>query len=216
MLRRALFVVPFVALAACGSSTTPSSSSSGGDGGATNDGGGGPGSSGGAAASPCAVTRAYVERCAGANELNCGPEKYDAWCAANDQKINSNAYRRAEAKCLPDVSCEPDARRDCEYKAYGSEQPTAAQKSLVEAYCQTCDPSNAAGCVTRAVTYDAAGGPKKVADVFIAAWELADPIVDSIREQCTGAALPPGPDPCEKRFASCAAGPYLDSVPECP
>jgi hypothetical protein len=162
------------------------------------------------------VTRDFIIACAGEGELDCGKDKYAAWCSEKDQKSNSEAFRRAETKCLPNVGCDASARRDCEYGSYAGEKPTDAQKSLVEAYCSTCEPADTTGCATRSVTYDPAGGPENVTDIFVAAWELSDAIVDQIREKCTGAALPAGSDPCEKRFGSCAAEPYLDALPDCP
>jgi hypothetical protein len=207
---RRLAVFPFVLASACSSSeTTPSTAGT--DGGSTNDGG----SDAAGTADLCAATRAYVIECAGENELDCGASNYDAWCADKDQKTNSEAFRNAETTCLPTVGCDTDARKDCEYKSYSGQKQTDAQKSLAEAYCATCEPSDT-GCVARVVTYDAAAGPKGVTDVFIAVWELADPIVDQIREKCTGTALADGTDPCPKRFGSCAAGPYLDGIPDCP
>ena len=204
----------FLVWACSSTESTPGTSSSGGtDGGTTNEGG----SSGTPAPGDiCTVTRSYVIDCAGESELDCGKDKYAAWCTEKDQKTNSEAFRRAELKCLPTVGCDPNERRDCEYKSYAGEKPTDAQKALVEAYCLKCEPADTAGCATRAVTYDPAAGVASVTDLFIAAWELADPIVDQIREKCTGTALPDGPDPCPKRFGECAADPYLDAIPDCP
>lgn len=164
----------------------------------------------------CEVTRALTEKCG--EDLLCGSD-YDAWCDAKDKSVNSEAYRRAELACLPDNDCDATARSDCEYRSYASATPTAAQEALVEAYCQTCEPSDVAGCSARSTTYDPAGGPAKVPDIFVAAWELADPVVDEIRSKCTGAGLDAGAADtaaCAKAFASCAAGPYLDAVPDCP
>lgn len=213
-IRRFAFVPLSVALVvACSSSeTTPSTGGTGGTdgGGSTNDGG----DAGPASGDVCAATRAYVIQCAGESELDCGASKYDAWCKEKDQKTNSEAFRKAEIQCLPKVGCDADARKDCEYKSYSGQKQTDAQKSLVDAYCSTCEPSDT-GCAARVVTYDTAAGPKGVTDVFIAVWELADPIVDQIREKCTGTALPAGSDPCPKRFGSCAADPYLDAIPDC-
>lgn len=204
-------VAAFVWACSSKESASPTSNPSEGDGGVTED-----GAAGGGSASVCAATREYVLRCAGEGELDCGPASYDAWCASKDQKVNSEAFRKAEAKCLPTVGCDADERKDCDYKSYASETQTAAQKALVTAYCATCERDDTAGCASRVVTYEPSTGPAQVTDVFIAVWELADSIVDQIREQCTGAALPAGTDPCAKRFGSCAAGPYLDGLPECP
>lgn len=158
-----------------------------------------------ATVSPCAVTRAFVERCGA--DLNCGPAGFDAWCAANDAAINSDAFRRAEAACLPTVECDAKKRDACEEAHYATETPTAAQRAVVAAYCASCEP----GVATCAA--DAVSDPKK--DIYVAAWELADPVVDEIRTRCTGAALDAGAS-CEKAFGSCAAEVYLDRVPNCP
>lgn len=213
IIRRFAFFPFVVALVwACSSSETTPSSPAGTDGGATtNDGG----SSGGGGGDLCAVTREFIIRCAGEGELDCGKDKFAAWCSDKDRQVNSEAFRRAEVQCLPGVACDADERRDCEYKSYAGATPTDAQKSLVDAYCTTCEPSDT-GCAERVLTYDQALGPKGVSDIFVAAWELADPIVDQIREKCTGTALPAGADPCPKRFGACAAEPYLDAIPDCP
>ena len=213
MLRPLLLVTVLLApLAACGTSGARGTGAANGDA-AAPDGG----KVGG---SICAITRDYVTRCAGDDELNCGAAGFDAWCAANDEAVNSDAYRRAETKCLPEVACESSARRACEYGSYADETPTAAQSALVLAYCRTCEPADVAGCTTRSTTYDAGAGPSVVGDIFIAAWELSDPICDLIREKCTGGALDAGASmdaaACASAFASCAAGPYLDAVPDCP
>lgn len=168
------------------------------------------------AASTCEITRAYTVACGG--DLNCGPSKFDAWCAQNDSVINSESYRRAEALCLTKANCDPDLRRDCEYKSYATATPTAAQKAIVAAYCQTCEPADPTGCATRKTTYVPSAGIKSVDDVFVAGWELADPIADEIRTKCTGSALDAGTADggCLKAFASCAGDVYIDRLPDCP
>ncbi|MBX3258566.1 MAG: hypothetical protein KF782_02535 [Labilithrix sp.] len=168
----------------------------------------------------CGITRAYFEGCGNDGDLNCGADGFDAWCAANDAAINSEAYRRAEALCLTDGNCDGAKRRACEYAHYNDETPTAAQRALVAAYCETCAPSDVAGCEARSTTYDPAEGIEGVDDIFVAAWELADAIVDEMRTECTGAAAAPdaGGDlaACAKAFAGCAAEVYLDRLPDCP
>jgi len=169
-----------------------------------------------AAPSTCAITRAYVLACG--EELTCGNAKFDAWCAQNDVAINSESYRRAQASCLTKDNCDGKKRRDCEYRTYATATPTAAQKAVVAAYCQTCEPSDAADCAIRKTTYDPAAGIESVDDVFVAAWELADPLVDEIRTKCTGSALDAGTatGACLKAFASCAGDIYVDRLPDCP
>lgn len=170
------------------------------------------------AESTCEITRRYTVACGG--DLNCGAAKFDAWCAQNDAVINSASYRRAESLCLEKTNCDPDKRRDCEYKTYATATPTTAQKAVATAYCQTCEPTDTSGCVTRKTTYDSSKGIKSVDDVFVAAWELADPIDDEIRTKCTGAVLDAGPATpdggCLKAFASCAGNVYIDHLPDCP
>ena len=179
---------------------------------------------GGAAAdakpeSTCAITRAYFEGCDDGADLNCGSSGFDAWCAANDEAINSEAYRRAEALCLTQDNCDGDERRACEYEHYNGETPTAAQKALVEGYCETCEPSDVAGCTKRSTTYESAKGIDSVSDVFVAAWELADDVTAEITTKCTGAAATDaGSDvtACAQAFAGCAADVYLAHLPDCP
>jgi hypothetical protein len=163
--------------------------------------------------SPCEATRAFVEACGG--DLTCGPEAFDAWCEENDRAINSDAYRRAEATCLTEENCAPASRRRCEYGSYRDETPTAAQAALVRAYCQSCEPGDVDGCAERETTFAPGSDPSQVSDLFIAAWELADDLVDDIRERCTGGVLDAGAD-CARAFASCAGAQYVDRLPDCP
>jgi hypothetical protein len=158
--------------------------------------------------------------------LTCGASKFDAWCALNDTAINSESYRRAEALCLLKQNCDGLARRDCEYRSYLTAKPTTAQKAVVAAYCQTCEPTDTAGCITRKTDYDAVVGPKSTDSVFVAAWELSDTLDDQIRTKCTGtaldagvaAALDAGGDaaPCYKAFDNCAGDLYVNALPDCP
>lgn len=174
--------------------------------------------------STCERTRAYVTKCNeqlpdGGDELTCGDDKFDAWCDANDKAINSDTYRRAEAKCLTTANCDGNARRDCEYRSYATATPTNAQKQVVAAYCQTCEPADPT-CASRKTTYDPTLGPASTDDVFVAAWELSDALDDEIRTKCTGAALDAGVGPdaatCLKQFANCSGGIYIDHLPDCP
>jgi hypothetical protein len=186
------------------------------DGGATEQDAGSP--------STCALTRAYTTACNkllpdGGDQLTCGDAKFDAWCDLNDKAINSAAFRRAEALCLTTANCDSLARRDCEYRSYATATPTAAQKQVVAAYCQMCEPADPGGCASRKTTYNPALGPKSTDDVFVAAWELNDPLADAIRTGCTSPADGgAGPDAgaCLKSFASCAGGLYIDRLPNCP
>lgn len=164
----------------------------------------------------CEQTKAYALGCgATVKDLNCG-EKFDAWCQANDSAINSAAFRAAQKTCLVQANCMPNVRKNCEYKVESAFTPTTAQKKLVEAYCATCEPGVGA-CLTSHTTYDPNKGPNSVDDVFVAAWELADPVVDEIRTKCLGADAGAGDaGSCLKTFAGCAADVYLSRVPDCP
>lgn len=176
---------------------------------------------GGAAAaqSTCERTRAYFEGCGNEGDLNCGAAGFDAWCDANDSTINSEAYRRAEATCLTEDNCDGADRRACEYTHYNDETLTASQSALVAAYCETCEPSDIAGCTERSTKFDASKGIGSVPDIYVAAWEFADAIVDEMKTSCTGAALADaGSDPaaCAEAFSGCAADIYLSRLPDCP
>lgn len=210
-----------------GDAATPATDAPSGDGSATDaarDAGTGTG------ASTCELTRAYTVDCnAGSDagdQLTCGAAKFDAWCALNDQAINSDAYRSAEAVCLTHANCDGLARRDCEYRSYAMATPTTAQKNVAAAYCQTCEPMDTAGCAKRKTTYDPAKGPNSTDDVFVAAWELNDTLADQIRTKCTGTALDGGieaqldaggvANPCLKAFGNCAGDIYVNALPDCP
>ncbi len=180
-----------------------------------------------AEASTCEITRAYTVECNVGSDagdpLTCGAAKFDAWCELNDKAINSESYRRAEAMCLIKKNCDGFDRRDCEYRSYLTAKPSNAQKQVVAAYCQTCEPADPTGCVTRKTDYDPNVGPKGTDSVFVAAWELNDALDDAIRTKCTGSALDAGafdggPDasPCYKAFDKCAGDIYIDALPDCP
>jgi len=181
--------------------------------GSDTDGSGDAGSDG---PSICAITRAYLLACS--KDLTCGPEKFDAWCVDNDRVLDSDTYRNAEAKCLVTANCDQGKRHDCDYRTYNNATPTTAQSALVAAYCATCEPGDKAGCATRSTTYDVQQGPDAVTDIFVAAWELADPVTDEIRVKCTGSALDAGTGDaaCAAAFSDCSGGVYVDRLPNCP
>lgn len=208
-----------IALVACDGDSGSSPSDDGGPDapgdarGPATDGGGGDDAAD-AAASTCAITRAYAVACGTEKDLTCGPSGFDAWCEANDRAINSDAFRRAEAACLTADRCKPEAREDCEYRSYTKESPTASQAALVAAYCTTCEPG-AADCAARHTGYD--GGSGSVDDLFVAAWELSDPLVDEIRAKCTGPdAGSADAGACLRAFAQCSGGVYVAHLPDCP
>jgi hypothetical protein len=233
--KRSLLVLTLAALtgggiaafiAACSSDSSSAPAGGGGGDAAPDDGR----PDGATAVSTCELTRAFILDCnqgsdAG-DQLTCGAAKFDAWCASNDQAINSDAYRRAEARCLTHASCTNATRADCEAKSLAMDRPTAAQKNVVAAYCQTCEPADPTGCAMRKAGYDPAKGPDSTDDVFIAAWELNDVLTDQIRTKCTGTALDGGieaqldaggvANPCLKAFGNCAGDIYVNALPDCP
>jgi hypothetical protein len=224
--RLPVLTVALLALAACGASALVSgcSDDKNTSAGTTPDASSGVDAAQPALGSICEVTRAYVIACSkdkpdAGDQLTCGAAKFDAWCAANDTAVNSESYRRAQTQCLgASASCEPNARKDCEYKTYATATPTDAQKQVAVAYCQTCEPADVTGCTTRKTTYDPAAGPAGVDDVFVAAWELNDALANEIRTKCTGSAADGGANvaACLKQFGTCAGGIYLDRLPDCP
>lgn len=191
-----------------------------GDAGPTDAAGGGDGDGG--AVPPevtCAQERTFVETCRG--ELTCGAAGFDAWCKERVGRVDSAQRARAIAACFRADLCQERPRLDCVYGHYARERRTASQEALLAAYCATCEPGDLAGCAARTTTYDAAAGPASVTDQFLAVWELADPLVDGIRAQCTGAdagagAADAGASACARAFSRCAGGVYVDALPDCP
>jgi hypothetical protein len=169
----------------------------------------------------CDLTKAYEVGCGRGGSLTCGDAGFDIWCAQNDAVLNSAAFDRGEAMCSTQANCDAAKRHDCDYQSYASATQTVAEGQLVAAYCATCEPQDAAGCATRATTYNQAAGPTSATDIFIAAWELADPVVDEIRVKCTGLALDAGTGAdagaaCAQAFSTCSGGIYIDHLPNCP
>jgi hypothetical protein len=227
VIRGAIAVMPALAtIAACTDNTSGSPATSDPDAGAGTDssldGSDSVGRDSGEDANPkttCSITRAYGEACGSANDLNCGRDGFDAWCEANDKALNSDAYRRAEALCLTEDNCDIDKRHDCEYEHFNDETPTTSQKALVTAYCEMCEPSDVSGCTMRSTTYDSAKGIDSIGDIFIAAWEIADGVVDEMKAKCTGAAVDDAGaniTACAKAFGDCTADIYLARLPDCP
>lgn len=161
----------------------------------------------------CEVEHDYATACNTLDDLTCGADMFDAWCAGEDPLINSDAYRLGEAMCLTAANCDADARHDCQYRSYPTRTPTAAQKSLVLAYCTQCAPSDVAGCQTQSIAYNA---PADATDIFIAAWELSDALVDEIRTTCTGLTDAGAPTNCAKAFSDCSGNIYVNHLPDCP
>jgi hypothetical protein len=189
------------------------------------EGGGGDASDGAVTTDVCALERQHAVDCK--LDLECGADKFDAWCKDLDAKTNSLARRDGERKCLSPKNCLTRDLRDCIYKSYAQATRSSAQEALLGAYCQTCFPADVAGCKTASVAYDVTQGPAGVTDVFLAVWELSDALTDKVRASCTGGALTDagagdagdGGDAgfdCVKAFASCAGGFYIDALPDCP
>jgi hypothetical protein len=170
---------------------------------------GGLSSDAGGARAWCAALGEKQDRCD--QQRECGPN-FDAWCA-QQSLTNSRAFEAADTSCVAVPDCKSATRADCRYQKYQPSQLTASQRSLITAYCATCSVTN---CEQSLTTYDATKGPSGVSDAYVAAWELSDAITDKIRDACTGAALPGRDGNCPAAFGNCAAGVYLDALPECP
>lgn len=172
----------------------------------------------------CTKTADYEIGCGRGANLTCGDAGFTKWCALNDTAINSAQYDRAELSCLTTANCDQPKRHDCDYQTYNGDTLDTAQAAMVQAYCQTCEPKDVAGCAKRQTTYDPKAGPDSVSDLFVAAWELSDSLVTKIQQTCTGGALDAGVDAsadggvaaCAKAFSDCSGGIYVDALPSCP
>jgi hypothetical protein len=164
----------------------------------------------------CDLTKTFTLACSGS--LTCGDAGFDLWCASNDSLINSRQFRDGQRQCLvAPRNCNSDLRNDCQYRTYASQARSTAQQKVVDDYCATCFTQDVAGCKQRSVAYDPDAGPASVPDIFVAAWELGDTLTTDIDTKCTGAALDGGPDAsCDRAFADCAGGLYIDRLPNCP
>jgi hypothetical protein len=167
----------------------------------------------------CAQELAYFTTCkVDPKDVNCGVEKFEAWCKDNQTKTESDQLVRAKASCLVAKNCSEESRKGCIYESYAAQGLSPAQKKLVDDYCATCEPG-VPTCATAHTTYDPKKGIDSIDDLFIAAWELAEPLVAQIHAKCTGPAIADaGADAgtCERRFAQCAGGIYVDALPNCP
>jgi len=167
----------------------------------------------------CAQELAYFQTCdVDPKDITCTATNFEAWCKENQTKVDSEQRTRARAACLVAKNCAKNARNACIYTTYNTLTPSAAQAKLVADYCQTCEPG-VATCATAHTRYDEAAGPDSIDDLYLAAWELADPLVTTIDQKCTGAAFADaGADAgtCARRFAICAADVYVDALPNCP
>lgn len=164
----------------------------------------------------CPATRAYTLACG--RELLCGTTGYDRWCAQQERDLSSRQLIEAQIACSTPTRCDAKLRRDCQYSRYAAPL-TAAQDSLLRAFCQTCAPADGT-CATTAIAYDADAGPDGVTDLFLAVWESSDTLAAEMQRACTGGALDAGADggraACEKAFGQCAGGVYVDRLPDCP
>lgn len=167
----------------------------------------------------CAQELAYLQACGvEAKDVNCTATGFEAWCKENQTKVDSEQRARARAQCLVAPNCASRDRNACIYDVYNTLTLGPAQQKLVADYCQTCEPG-VATCTTTKSRYDSSAGPASVDDIYIAAWELAEPLVNEIDRKCTGAAFADaGADAgtCAKRFAACAGDVYVDALPDCP
>lgn len=167
----------------------------------------------------CAQELEYFAACkAPPNDINCTAAKYEAWCTLNQAATDSDQRVRARAACLDVKRCDPNLLKDCLYKSYGTQQQSPAQAKLVADYCATCEPGDAT-CATRKIAYNPANGPSSIDDVFLAAWELSEPLTVAIDQKCTGPAIADaGADAgsCQKRFGNCAGSLFVDALPDCP
>jgi hypothetical protein len=176
------------------------------------------GADGAGPSSSCAAQKAYLIACGGdAGDLTCGAAKFDAWCEATDSKVNSAQRKAAVIACSTSANCDSTKRADCEYRSYAAASLTVSQASLVQHYCETCAPTAVLACSSSVIQYDSVAGPSAATDIFLAAWELADSLTQQVDAKCTRSALDGGPDAsCEKAFAECSGGLYIDALPDCP
>lgn len=167
----------------------------------------------------CAQELAYFTTCnVDPKDVTCTAAKFEPWCKDSQEKVDSEQRTIARAKCLVAANCDPALKNACIYSTYNTLALSTAQQKLVADYCQTCEPG-VATCAAAHTVYDPAAGPKSVDDLYIAAWELATPLVNAIDQKCTGAAIADaGADAgtCARRFATCAADIYIDALPNCP
>lgn len=147
--------------------------------------------------------------------MQCGPDKYVAWCHTNEIAVDSEQRITARALCLGTDYCEPAVRGDCIYEQYNDLAMTPAQTALLEHYCAACEPADQAACKTRTQHYD--GNPASTDTIFLAAWELSATLVQQIDDHCIDAATQGDAGTCADRFDDCAGGYYVDAlVADCP
>lgn len=167
----------------------------------------------------CAQELAYFDACkVNPKDVNCTTAKYEAWCTQNQAATDSAQRVRAKAACLDIKHCDASSLKGCLYETYNTLTLSAAQTKLVADYCATCEPGEPS-CATNHVKYVPSKGPASIDDVFLAAWELSEPLVTAIDTKCTGQGFADaGADAgtCDKRFSQCAGGLFIDALPDCP
>ena len=167
----------------------------------------------------CAQELAYFDTCKiDPKQVNCTPAKFEAWCSTNQSATDSDQRVRAKAACLNVKHCGASDLKACIYETYNTLSLSPAQTKLVADYCATCEPGSAA-CVQNHVKYNPSKGPGSVDDLYLAAWELSEKLVVAIDQKCTGAPFADaGADAgtCDRRFAQCAGGLFVDALPDCP
>ncbi len=167
----------------------------------------------------CAQELAYFDACKiDPKEVNCTPAKFEAWCSTNQSATDSAQRVRAKAACLDVKHCNASDLKGCIYETYNTLSLSPAQTKLVADYCATCEPGSSA-CAQNHVKYNPSKGPGSIDDLYLAAWELSENLVVAIDQKCTGAAVADaGADAgtCDRRFAQCAGGLFVDALPDCP
>jgi hypothetical protein len=208
-----------IVFAACSSSTTGSPAPADGGTAAPSDAGRetatvAPDASADAGADVCTRKKAFLEACG--FPIECGAN-FTTVCVANE-KLNSAQKQAAELACWTPANCGSKRSDDCQYRTYPGKALTAAQQDLLDRYCATCGQANVAKCKTDALAYS--GDPQTVSDVFLAVWESSDALAKSMADTCTGPAADAGGADggvtCERGFALCAGGLWIDALTACP
>jgi hypothetical protein len=157
---------------------------------------------------------------------------FDRWCPtfeATSSKVASAAY----VACAQPARCAERELKDCSYRRYVGAR-TSAQDALLNAVCTKCAPLDVAACKANNVGYEPSLGPDSVTDLFLAVWESSDAVASKMQVDCATEQLPAVDagaaagdasakdagaqsfDACLATFSQCAAGVYLDAIPECP
>ncbi len=162
----------------------------------------------------CSRKKSFLQACG--FPIECGAD-FTPVCVANE-KLNSAQKQAAELACLTAANCGAKKADDCQYRTYPGKAMTAAQQDLLDRYCATCGQANVGKCKTDALAYS--GDPSTVTDIFLAVWESSDALAKSMADKCTGGAADAGGADggvtCERAFALCAGGVWIDALTACP